>query len=76
MRRSQRFCHFKCILEVVFCEGVQHRLRLCPYHLKCVKMAVSQFCLQSGKQRKVGLVGEDNLVVFGQKFPDGKKKEV
>jgi hypothetical protein len=26
---------FKYILEVVFCEGVKHRLRFCPDYLNC-----------------------------------------
>jgi hypothetical protein len=49
MHHLQRVYHiFKCILEVVFCEDVQH-------HLSCVKMAAFQFCLQSEKQKsKVG----------------------
>jgi hypothetical protein len=42
---------FKCILEVVFCEGVQHRLRFCLDHLSCVKMAAFQFYRQSEKQK-------------------------
>jgi hypothetical protein len=46
----------KCILEVVLCEGVQHRLRFCFDHLNSVKMTAFQFCLQSGKKRKVGRV--------------------
>jgi hypothetical protein len=36
-------------------------------------MAAFQFYLQSGKQRKVGWVGDVSHVVFGQKFPGGKK---
>jgi hypothetical protein len=36
---------FKCILKVVFCEGVQHRLRFCLDYLNCVKMAAFQFYL-------------------------------
>jgi hypothetical protein len=32
---------FKCILEVVFCEGVQHYLQFCLDYLNCVKMDVS-----------------------------------
>jgi hypothetical protein len=44
----------KCILEVVFCEGVQHHLQFYRNHLDCVKMAALQFQLQSGKQKKVG----------------------
>jgi hypothetical protein len=32
---------FKCILEVVFCEGVQHCLRFCLIHFNCIKMVVS-----------------------------------
>jgi hypothetical protein len=30
---------FKCILEVMFCEDVQDRMRFCLDHLSCVKMA-------------------------------------
>jgi hypothetical protein len=47
---------FKSILEVEFCEGVQHHLRLCLDHLSCVKMAAFQFYRQSEKQRKVGFI--------------------
>jgi hypothetical protein len=63
---------FKHILEVVLCEGVRHRLRFCLNHLSCVKMAAFQFYLQSGKQRRVGWVGDDCHIVFGQKFPGEK----
>jgi hypothetical protein len=28
----------KCMLEIMFCVGVQHRLRFCLHHLNCVKM--------------------------------------
>jgi hypothetical protein len=59
----------KCILEVGFCEGVQHRLRFCLSHLNCVKMASFKFYLQSGKQINVGWVGDDGHVVLGQKLP-------
>jgi hypothetical protein len=46
---------FKCILEAVFCEGVQHRLRFCRDHINYVKIPVFQFYLRSGKQKnKVG----------------------
>jgi hypothetical protein len=34
-------------------------------------MVAFQFYLQSGKQRKVGCVGGNNHVVYGQKFPGG-----
>jgi hypothetical protein len=44
---------FKCILEVVFCEGVHHRLRFFLDYLNYVKMAALKFYLRSGKQRKV-----------------------
>jgi hypothetical protein len=53
---------FKCILEVVFFDGVQRRLRFCLDHLNCVKMAAFQFYLQSWKQRKVGKRGEKGNV--------------
>jgi hypothetical protein len=45
------FC--KCILEVVFCEGVQHHLWSCLDHRNCVKRAVFQFDLQLGKQKSM-----------------------
>jgi hypothetical protein len=35
-------------------------------------MEAFQFYLQLGKQRKVGWVEDDSLVVSGQKFPDEK----
>jgi hypothetical protein len=77
MNCSQHFYHFKYILEVVFCEGVQHHLRFCLDPLNCVKMAAFQFYLQSGKQRKlwrgqvrqVGWVWDDSHIVFSKKFP-------
>jgi hypothetical protein len=39
-------------------------------------MAAFQFYLQSGKQRKVGWVGEDSHVGFGQKIPGEKGSEM
>jgi hypothetical protein len=36
------------------------------YHFYYVKMAAIQLYLQSGKQRRLGLVGNDSHVVFGQ----------
>jgi hypothetical protein len=63
---------FKCILEVEFYQGVQHRLRFCLDHLNCVKMMAPQFYLQSEKQRKVGWARDESHVVFGQKFRDEK----
>jgi hypothetical protein len=44
---------FKCFLEVMFCEGVQHHLQFCLNHLNFVKMVAFQFYLQSEKQKKV-----------------------
>jgi hypothetical protein len=44
---------FKCILNVVFCEGGQHRLRFCLDHLGCVKMAALQFYLQQENREKL-----------------------
>jgi hypothetical protein len=60
---SELLPFFELILEVVFCEGVQHHLWFCLDHLICVKMAAFQFHLQSGEQRKVGWVGGDSHVV-------------
>jgi hypothetical protein len=36
---------FKCILEIVFCESVQHHLRLCLNHLSYIQMAAFQLYL-------------------------------
>jgi hypothetical protein len=58
----------KCILEVVFCEGVQHRLQFCLDDLSCVKMAAVQFYLHSEEQRKVRLGGNDSHVVIVKKL--------
>jgi hypothetical protein len=69
MHRSQRYCHFVNVLEVEFCEGVQHRLRFCLDSLNCDKMASFQFYLQSGKQRKIWWVGDDSDVAIGSKLP-------
>jgi hypothetical protein len=66
---------FKCVLVVVSCEGVQHRLQFCLDHLNCLKMVALQFYLQSGKQRKVGWVEDDSHVCFGEKFPGENKCE-
>jgi hypothetical protein len=44
---------FKCILEVVFCEGVQQSLRFCLDHLSSVKMAASELCQSVKQKRKV-----------------------
>jgi hypothetical protein len=52
--------------------GVQHRLWFYLDHLNCVKMAAFQLYLQSWKQWKLGWVGDDSRVVFGQKFPGEK----
>jgi hypothetical protein len=55
---------FKCILEVVLLECVQHRL-LFGLSLICVNMAAFQFHLQLKEHRKVGWVGDGSHVVFG-----------
>jgi hypothetical protein len=58
----------------MFCEGVRHCPLVCLNHLNCVKMEAFQIYLQSGNQRNVGCVGDVSYVVFGQKFPGGKKE--
>jgi hypothetical protein len=65
---------FKCILEVVCCGAVQHRLRFCLDRLNCVKMTAFQFYLQSKKQRKVGWVGTTVVLLFGKKNSLVKKE--
>jgi hypothetical protein len=53
---------FKCVLEVVFCEGVQHCLQFYLNHFICVKMVAFQFYLQLGKQKS--RVGGDDILFF------------
>jgi hypothetical protein len=67
---------FKCILEVVFHEGVEHCLLFCLSHLNCVKIVAFQFYLKSEKQRKVWWVVDDSHVLFGKKIPWWKRKYV
>jgi hypothetical protein len=65
-------CHLfevKCIQEVVFCEGVQHRLRFFFDHLSWVELAAIQFCLQLGTQRKVCRVGKTVMLSLVKKNP-------
>jgi hypothetical protein len=64
---------FKCILEVIFCEGVQHYQQFCLDHLNCVKMVAFQLYLQLGKKGNVWWVGDGSHVVLGKNFPDEKK---
>jgi hypothetical protein len=46
---------FNCFLEVVFCEGVQYRMRFCLNHLTCVKMANFQlFLIEETDKCRVG----------------------
>jgi hypothetical protein len=64
---------FKCILEVVFGEGVQHRLHFYLDHLSCVKIAAFQFYLQSRK-KKSKMVGRRLSCCFRSKIRWRKKK--
>jgi hypothetical protein len=45
---------FKCILEVMFSESVQQRLRFCLAHINCVKMMIGSLSVLSsiGKTEK------------------------
>jgi hypothetical protein len=61
----------KCILDVVFRKGIQHRLRFCLDYLYCVKLATFHFYLQSGKHKST-VVGNNSHVAFGERFPCGK----
>jgi hypothetical protein len=60
---------FKCILEVVFCEGVQHCLQFFLYYLNCQNGSLSVVS-SIGKQRKVGWV----TCCFWSKIPWWKRK--
>jgi hypothetical protein len=43
---------FKSIMEDVFCDSVQHRLRFCLDHNTCVKTVAFQFILNWGNREK------------------------
>jgi hypothetical protein len=71
MRLSQRFCRFfKCILEVVFYDGVQH-----PCNSASISSILSKWRLvlsSFGVTDKSKVGGDDSYVVLGQKFPGEK----
>jgi hypothetical protein len=62
---------FKCILEVMFCEGVST-----AYDPACITSVVSKWRLFSfifnRRNRKVRSVGDNSHDVFGKKFPSEK----
>jgi hypothetical protein len=62
---------FKCILEGLFFESTQHRLRFCLDYLFCVKMADFLFYLQS-ETEKSGVDGLRQSYLFCKKFPGEK----
>jgi hypothetical protein len=53
---------FKCILEVVFCKGVQYRLWFCLDLFNCVKMMAFLFYLQSGGLQSNSFLVKNSLV--------------
>jgi hypothetical protein len=56
-------------LEVVFCEGVQHRLQFCLDHLIYIKMAALHFHLQSVKQKSKMSMGRQSCCFLVKKIP-------
>jgi hypothetical protein len=64
----------KCILEIVFCEDIQHRLRFCLDYIVS-KWRPFSFIFNQGN-RKVGWLGNDSHVVFGKKKNPGEKGSV
>jgi hypothetical protein len=58
---------FKCIPEVMFCEGVQNRLRV-----SLSKWEPFSFIFSRGN-RKLGWAGDNSRVVFGKKFPSDEE---
>jgi hypothetical protein len=65
---------FKCILEVVFCESVQHRLRFCLHDLDYVLNGDLSAIYSIGETEKRRVMGDDRHVIFGRKFPGEKEK--
>jgi hypothetical protein len=63
---------FKCILEVVFFENIQHRQRIFLDHLNCVKIEASLLSsIGETENSRMGR-GDDSHVMFGKKFPGEK----
>jgi hypothetical protein len=58
---------FKCILEVMFCESVQHVCDSVSIISVVSELRLFQFYLRRGKQES-GVVGDDSQIVFGKKF--------
>jgi hypothetical protein len=58
----------KCILEDVFCEGVQHCLQFASIISFVSKWQSFSFIFNWGN-RKLGWVGNDSHVDFGKKIP-------
>jgi hypothetical protein len=54
---------FICILEVVFCEGVQHCLQLFLDHLNCKKWRPFSFIFNRGNREKLGEWGMSHSLV-------------
>jgi hypothetical protein len=52
----------------MFCEDVQHHLRLCLNHLNCVKIAAFQFYLQVGKQKSRVGRGQQSCCSWSKNF--------
>jgi hypothetical protein len=65
---------FKCILGVLFCEGVQHRLRFYSITSPLPKWRPFSSIFNRGN-RKLGWVEDNSRLISGQKFP-GKKGSV
>jgi hypothetical protein len=63
---------FKCIPEVVFCEGVQHRPRFCLYLLTCVKMAAFLPSIEEAEDSRV--CGGRQSCCFRSKIPWRKRR--
>jgi hypothetical protein len=66
---------FKRILQVVFCEAVQHRLQSCLHRFNCVKMAAFLSYLQSGTQKKVEQMWDRSRVVYSKNSSGEKECE-
>jgi hypothetical protein len=60
---------FKCILEVVFCAGVQHHLQSCLYHLNCIKKAGNRAKAQGTKSDEQDMWGTTFMLFLVKKFP-------
>jgi hypothetical protein len=63
----------KCMLEIMFCEGVQHALQFCPDHLSFVRMLGNRKVTRAKSDKLISWVVDESNIAFGKKFPGERR---